>query len=366
MRRAGRISKAAGAKFAQQILAGDELACPDLGQRLDQRLFFESRELDRLVPGRGEHGHRRAFLEFSFGERDFAVLDFAGHQFHETECSTWRTVDCRSLNALDPPLPGRLSFVDRMTIYALKSRFQGVLRPLVRLLHRAGVTANQVTVAACVISIGVGILLAQLPRVWFALFPLWMLLRMALNAVDGMLAREFGQKSILGAYLNELTDVISDAALYLPFAFVAPFDLRSAGAVILGSALSEMTGVVAQATGASRRYDGPMGKSDRAFVFSLLAIWIASSSALPAWAVWVMWLVASMILLTIANRIRNGGERLFLHEPSDARVLDGRDQRDAVRPQGQSAPQPRPLPAASREPGTRPDPLSGRDADDRR
>ena len=37
---------------------------------------------------------------------------------------------------------------------------------------------------------------------------------MAFNAIDGMLAREFGQKSRLGAYLNELTDVVSDAALY--------------------------------------------------------------------------------------------------------------------------------------------------------
>ena len=47
---------------------------------------------------------------------------------------------------------------------------------------------------------------------------------MALNAIDGMLAREFIKKSRLGGYLNEITDVVSDAALYLPFAFVAPFD----------------------------------------------------------------------------------------------------------------------------------------------
>ena len=47
---------------------------------------------------------------------------------------------------------------------------------------------------------------------------------MALNAIDGMLAREFNQKSRLGGYLNEITDVVSDAALYLPFAFVAPFN----------------------------------------------------------------------------------------------------------------------------------------------
>lgn len=158
-----------------------------------------------------------------------------------------------------------------MSIYALKTRFQALLHPGVRRLHKFGVTANQVTITACAISIALGAFLIRAPRVWFALVPLWMLVRMALNAVDGMLARDFGQKSTLGAYLNELTDVLSDAALYLPFAFVAPFGWWSVSAVIFASAVSEMTGVVAVMAGATRRYDGPMGKSDRAFVFSLLA-----------------------------------------------------------------------------------------------
>ena len=50
---------------------------------------------------------------------------------------------------------------------------------------------------------------------------------MALNAMDGMLAREFGQQSALGGYLNEITDIVADAALYLPFAFIAPFGGRT-------------------------------------------------------------------------------------------------------------------------------------------
>lgn len=193
-----------------------------------------------------------------------------------------------------------------MSIYALKARFQAVLRPAVRGLHRIGVTANQVTLTACAVSVIIGVLLIGAPRIWFAAVPIWMLLRMALNAVDGMLAREFGQKSALGAYLNELTDVISDAALYLPFAFVTPFDWRPVVAVIFASAVSEMTGVVAATTGASRRYDGPMGKSDRAFAFSLIAIWIVVTKALPDWAHWVLWAIALLIAVTIVNRIRGG------------------------------------------------------------
>lgn len=193
-----------------------------------------------------------------------------------------------------------------MTIYALKARFQTILRPIVRWLYARGATANQVTVFAWLISVAIGFALIGAPRYSFAVLPVWMLVRMGLNAIDGMLAREFGQKSTLGAYLNEVSDVVSDAALYLPFAFVLPFGWQSVGVVILASVISEMTGVVAVMTGASRRYDGPMGKSDRAFVFSLLAVWVAVTKALPGWTVWVMWIVALLIAVTIINRIRGG------------------------------------------------------------
>ncbi|KFA26790.1 hypothetical protein KWS_0118620 [Xanthomonas vasicola pv. musacearum NCPPB 4384] len=57
-------------------------------------------------------------------------------------------------------------------IYALKGRFQALLRPMVGALYRGG-------------------------HSWpllYLLLPVWMLVRMALNAVDSMLAREFGQQ----------------------------------------------------------------------------------------------------------------------------------------------------------------------------
>src|SRR5690554_3164114 len=101
-----------------------------------------------------------------------------------------------------------------ISIYSLKPRFQNLLRPLVKRMAARGITANQVTLAAALVSVLIALLIAwQAAQVWlFALIPVWMLLRMALNAVDGMLAREFGQQSALGAYLNELSDVVADSA----------------------------------------------------------------------------------------------------------------------------------------------------------
>ena len=129
-----------------------------------------------------------------------------------------------------------------ITVYDLKPRFQAVLRPFVAQLAARGVAANQVTLAALVVSLALGLLLWLLAtHAWlFLLLPLWFFLRMALNAIDGMLAREHGQQSPLGAYLNELSDVAADAALYLPFVAVAPFGWASVGLVIFLAALSEM------------------------------------------------------------------------------------------------------------------------------
>lgn len=115
-----------------------------------------------------------------------------------------------------------------MSVYQLKARFQDLLRPLVVRLASSGVTANQVTVTAALVSVLLGMSLGwSANRMVFALVPIWLFLRMALNAIDGMLAREHGQKSVLGAYLNEVGDVVSDAALYAPFALVAPLDRKS-------------------------------------------------------------------------------------------------------------------------------------------
>ena len=102
------------------------------------------------------------------------------------------------------------------TIYKLKPAFQSLLRPVVKGLARKGFTANQVTLAAVVISALQGSLLAMQPgnRVVLLLLPLVLFLRMALNAIDGMLAREHNQKTKLGGILNEIGDVLSDTVLY--------------------------------------------------------------------------------------------------------------------------------------------------------
>lgn len=193
-----------------------------------------------------------------------------------------------------------------VSVYQLKSRFQALLRPAVIKLAAAGVTANQVTLFALLLSVLAGAAMALWPaQGWpWLLLPVVMFVRMALNAIDGMLAREHDMKSPLGAVLNELCDVLSDMALYLPFALIDPASAWLVAVIVPLAVISEMTGVIGVQIGASRRYDGPMGKSDRAFVFGTVAFFYGLGLLPAAWLCWVFAAVAFLLVLTIVRRAR--------------------------------------------------------------
>jgi CDP-diacylglycerol--glycerol-3-phosphate 3-phosphatidyltransferase len=192
------------------------------------------------------------------------------------------------------------------SIYDLKPRFQALLRPTTRRLAASGVTANQITVVAAVLSIAAGAFVAARPeRDWpLLLLPGTLFLRMALNAIDGMLAREHAMKTPLGAVLNELGDVVSDVALYLPLALVPGLSAPLVVIIVVLAIIGEMTGVVAVQIGASRRYDGPLGKSDRAFAFGALGLLLGCGVPRGRWLVVVLGLLVVLSAATIVNRAR--------------------------------------------------------------
>jgi CDP-diacylglycerol---glycerol-3-phosphate 3-phosphatidyltransferase len=195
-----------------------------------------------------------------------------------------------------------------MSVYALKPKFQNLLRPLVRWLAQSGVTANQVTISAALGSILVGLIagLGFPVHQLFLLIPVWLFLRMALNAIDGMLAREFGQKSARGAYFNELGDVVSDIALVLPFLVIAAFNPADIWAFALVAVIVECAGLVGPLAGASRRYDGPLGKSDRAVAVGAFGLWIGLGLLVVPSATWLWRALIVLAVITIVKRVNSG------------------------------------------------------------
>lgn len=193
----------------------------------------------------------------------------------------------------------------KISIYQLKPQFQRMLAPLLQGLIRLGISPNQITLFSMGLCLLLGMALALHPQsiyLWFA-FPLFMLLRMMLNAIDGMLANASQQKTPLGALLNEICDQVSDIALYLPFALLPHISAALVVLVVIASLLAEFAGVVALQIGVARRFDGPMGKSDRAFAFALLALLVALNLS-SVWLNGLLCLVLLLLLATIFNRLQ--------------------------------------------------------------
>jgi CDP-diacylglycerol---glycerol-3-phosphate 3-phosphatidyltransferase len=199
------------------------------------------------------------------------------------------------------------------TIYQLKPAFQNLLRPIVLWLAKIGVTANQVTIVAACLSIACGGSI-----VWhhwlLILVPPLLLLRMMLNAIDGMLAREHQMQTPLGAILNELGDAISDAAIYLPFGLLPGVSGSLVTILVLLAIISELAGVLGLTVGGQRQYDGPMGKSDRAVVFSIISL-LFVGGIFPNPGLDFVWIcLIGLSIWTIINRV---GSTLLKIETDD-------------------------------------------------
>lgn len=193
-----------------------------------------------------------------------------------------------------------------ISIYQLKSRFQKILRPISDFCARTGISANAVTVAAFVLSCAVGAAIYALAgqnSLWLWLLPVALPIRMALNAIDGMIARDNNQKTALGAILNELGDILSDCAMYVPFLYVLGVEEWLILIFTILTIVSETVGIMGVQIEASRRYDGPMGKSDRAFWLGLLAA-ISAHCVIPPKTIGILiGAICFLLIYTITNRV---------------------------------------------------------------
>ncbi|HKC25021.1 MAG TPA: CDP-alcohol phosphatidyltransferase family protein [Thermoanaerobaculia bacterium] len=194
------------------------------------------------------------------------------------------------------------------TVYSVKPAFVRLLSPAIDLCARRGVTPNALTGLALALSLagGVALLLAPASQAALVAVALLLLVRMALNAMDGALARKTGQSSRGGEVFNEASDVVADAALYAPLVLVTSAPAALVFAFVLFSGWTELAGVLPRVTGGPRRYDGPLGKSDRALVVGLLLVSLALGAPHDDWETWLLALLSLLLLATCARRLGNG------------------------------------------------------------
>ena len=190
-------------------------------------------------------------------------------------------------------------------LYSVKPWFVRELRVIEDWMVARRVSPDMLTWAAVVTSVLAGAALAagglaHEPR-WWLLVPPLAVVRLALNALDGSIARRAGSSSPAGGILNELGDRAADAAMIVPAGVVVRPSL-ALGALAV-TYLTSITGILGIAIDGSRLNGGPMGKADRVAVVALAAL-AGGAFASPVPVEAGLWTIAAGCLATIIIRTR--------------------------------------------------------------
>ena len=193
-----------------------------------------------------------------------------------------------------------------ISIYNIKPKFQQFLRPLLELLHKMGITANQITISSIVLSLIIGVMFwfADINCIFFLALPIGLFLRMALNALDGMMARIYKQQTKKGELLNELGDVVSDLFIYFPLLKFEQSNLYFIVIFISLSLLNEFSGLLGKVISGQRRYEGPMGKSDRAFVMGIYGLLCFCHVNIAPYSVYIFSIINVLLILSTFIRVK--------------------------------------------------------------
>lgn len=194
-----------------------------------------------------------------------------------------------------------------ISIYKIKPKFQQLLLPILRWLYERNFSANQITISAILLSGVIGICFwnADVNRLYFLFVPIGLFVRMALNALDGMMARVYNMQSKLGEMLNELGDIVADLFIYFPLLKFEKNNIYSVVIFLCLCIINEFSGVLAKVIGGERRYDGPMGKSDRAFLIGLYGLLSFFQISIASYAFYIFTMVNMMLLVSTYLRLKN-------------------------------------------------------------
>lgn len=193
-----------------------------------------------------------------------------------------------------------------ISVYKLKPKFQQLLTPILLFLNKNKVTANQITISSILLSVVIGILFwnGDASKWFFLSLPIGLLLRMALNALDGMMARKFNQTSKLGEVLNEVGDIVSDVIIFLPLLKFQPESLYLIVVFIILSIINEFAGLMGKIVGKDRRYDGPMGKSDRALILGIYGLIMFFGVSITPISNYIFGAIIILLLISTFTRLK--------------------------------------------------------------
>jgi phosphatidylglycerophosphate synthase len=191
-----------------------------------------------------------------------------------------------------------LSERQQQGLYRLKPASQRLVAPLERWLVDMHVSPDVLTWSAVPVAAVGGACLAlssTVPMLLLAV-PLLAAARLALNLLDGMVARRTGASHPMGEVWNELCDRIADALFIGGLAFVPAAGPAVGLGAVVAALIASYAGLAARAAGGRRQYGGIMSKPGR-----MATLAIAAPAALVTGE--PRWLLAAGLVITVGATV---------------------------------------------------------------
>lgn len=182
----------------------------------------------------------------------------------------------------------------------LTARHWQISRSLAKLLSSLQVSPNVISAAGLLFGLAAGVALVATrfnsilaPAFWL-LAAFLVILRLAANMLDGMVAIETNTTSRLGELFNEVPDRISDSAALIGLGYAAGGHIALGFIAAIAAMFTAYIRTVGKVAGASQQFCGPMAKPQRMNVIVGVALLCAT---IPTdWAPLV-----GLILITVGS-----------------------------------------------------------------
>jgi len=183
----------------------------------------------------------------------------------------------------------------------LKQRAQLWLTSEAKMLHNLGLTPNQVSILGIVLAVISAITYWQwkLNSLLLILAPLLMLASGLLDALDGALARLYGEATNFGGFFDSLLDRYADAVIICGIILGGLTEVSWGLAALMGSLLVSYARARAEAAGVKMESVGLAERAERLVLLALASflsfVWLDALS-------WGILVLAILTNLTIVQR----------------------------------------------------------------
>jgi len=202
----------------------------------------------------------------------------------------------------------------------LKQKVQRLLVAEAKFAHSIGLTPNGITVIGVVLAFLAALIYAFWRGDWRLLFLATILLLFSgfCDALDGVVARIFGQATVFGGYLDSLLDRYADAVVFAGIIFgglCAPEFLYWGLVAIIGSLLVSYSRARAEAAGIKMESIGLAERAERLLVLVIAGL------------VGVFWqpvnvMSAAMVLLAVLTNLTVVQRSVYVFVKTKKKVVD--------------------------------------------